>query len=85
MLPAFSHVLRYGDRTAKGIAGGLAGVNVDLPITDDVRNSHIIMKRSDSMFDREDGTSLGNYLEWYDCERRTMYRIQVVIKMSTKE
>lgn len=24
-----SHVLRYGDFTAKGIAGGLAGANVD--------------------------------------------------------
>jgi hypothetical protein len=28
-LPAFSQVLRYGDLTAKGIAGGLAGEKVD--------------------------------------------------------
>jgi hypothetical protein len=29
LLPAFSHVLRYGDFTARGIAGGRAGLKVD--------------------------------------------------------
>jgi hypothetical protein len=28
-LPADNHVLKYGDLTAKGNAGGLAGENVD--------------------------------------------------------
>lgn len=28
-LPAFSQLFRYGDFTARGIAGGLAGENVD--------------------------------------------------------
>lgn len=29
LLPAASHVLRYGDFTARGTAGGRAGLNVD--------------------------------------------------------
>ena len=38
-MPADNHVLKYGDLTAKGRAGGLAGEKVDAAPTEDSREA----------------------------------------------
>jgi hypothetical protein len=51
LFPALSHVLRYGDLTARGIAGGRAGENVDFASAIDIN------PKTDSKMDTTKTTS----------------------------